>query len=87
MKNSIFFILIVILFFFLMFKAVKFLFPLMIPVLIFLGIFIFLSALFRSKKEMPPKNTYRGEVVKDVEIRVIDEKETSAENTTKKENS
>lgn len=86
MKYSIVFLLVVILFFFLMFKAIKFLFPFMIPVLIFFGIYLFLSSFLGSKKQVPPQTNIRREVVKEVEIRVVDEKEPVMENSIKKEN-
>jgi hypothetical protein len=61
----------------------------MIPIFILFGIYIFLSSILGSKKNIPPKNIYRGEVVKDVEIRVVDDdKESASKNANvKQENS
>ena len=87
MKNSVFFILIIALFLFIVYKAVRFIFPFMVPILIFFDIYIFLNSLFGSKKEIPPKNVYRGEVVKDVELRVVDDENDSEKSKINKENS
>lgn len=82
MRNLIIFIIIMSLFFYLTYKAIRFILPYMIPIIIFIGIYLFLSALLGSKKKISEKNVYHGEVIKDVEIRVVDEsKESTPENS------
>lgn len=69
MKQTIFLILLLILFVYLSIKIIKFLFP----VLLFIFIFFMISSLFKSKPKMPENKFHQSEVIKDVEIRVLDE--------------
>lgn len=67
---------------FLFFKIVKFLFPF----LLLLFIFFVIQALLKGKPEAPKPQAYQKEVIKDVEIRVVDETSQDDATTFSKEN-